>query len=116
MKKKILATVLTITMAIGLLTGCGKNSEQSKVAATGENQSAASKSETGKDLTFVIVPKCVHAWFDAVNKGAQQEADVLSKQLGVKVSIDYRAPQNADVAEQNSVLEQANQEAQSVLQ
>ncbi|MDR1546362.1 MAG: substrate-binding domain-containing protein [Deltaproteobacteria bacterium] len=58
-------------------------------------------------LTFVIVPKVVHAWFDEVNKGAQKQADLLSKQLGVEVKIDYRAPQSADVAEQNAVLEQA---------
>ena len=32
---------------------------------------------------------------------------MLSKVLGVKVSIDYRAPENADVVEQNTVLEQA---------
>lgn len=58
-------------------------------------------------LTFVIVPKVVHAWFDEVNKGAQLQADALSKQLGVPVKIDYRAPRMADVAEQNTVLEQA---------
>lgn len=60
-----------------------------------------------EDMTFVIVPKCVHAWFDEVNKGAVAEAEMLSEQLGVDVKIDYRAPQSADVAEQNTTLEQA---------
>ena len=60
-----------------------------------------------EDMTFVIVPKCVHAWFDEVNKGAVAEAEVLSEQLGVEVKIDYRAPQTGDVGEQNSTLEQA---------
>lgn len=60
-----------------------------------------------KPLTFVIVPKVVHAWFDEVNKGAQVQAAALSSQLGVEVKIDYRAPRTADVAEQNAVLEQA---------
>ena len=60
-----------------------------------------------KDLTFVIVPKVVHAWFDEVNKGAQLQADALAKQLGVKVEIVYQAPRSADVAEQNTILEQA---------
>lgn len=59
------------------------------------------------DLTFVIVPKCVHPWFDEVNKGAVKQAKTLSEQLGVNVKIDYRAPQNADVTEQNATLEQA---------
>ena len=60
-----------------------------------------------KALTFVIVPKVVHAWFDEVNKGAQLQAAALSKQLGVEVKIDYRAPRTPDVAEQNAVLAQA---------
>ena len=60
-----------------------------------------------KDLSFVIVPKVVHAWFDEVNKGAKLQADALAKQLGVKVEIVYLAPQSADVAEQNTILEQA---------
>ena len=67
----------------------------------------AALAQEKKALTFVIVPKVVHAWFDEVNKGAQMQAKVLSQQLGVEVKIDYRAPQSADVAEQNAVLEQA---------
>ena len=63
--------------------------------------------QAADDLTFVVVPKCVHAWFDEVNKGAVLQAEALSEQLGVEVKIDYRAPQTADVVEQNSTLEQA---------
>lgn len=59
------------------------------------------------DLTFIVVPKCVHAWFDEVNKGAVKAAAAFSDALGVKVNIDYRAPVAADVTEQNKVLEQA---------
>ena len=29
----------------------------------------AEAAPAGQDLNFVIVPKCVHAWFDEVNKG-----------------------------------------------
>ena len=63
--------------------------------------------QAAEDMTFVIVPKCVHAWFDEVNKGAEKQAEVLSEQLGCTVTIDYRAPQTADVVEQNTTLEQA---------
>ena len=59
------------------------------------------------DLNFVIIPKCVHEWFDAVNQGAQQQAEKLAEQLGVNVTVDYRAPSAADVTEQNTILEQA---------
>jgi len=61
---------------------------------------------SAKDYRFVIVPKVVHPWFDEVNKGAQEEAKLLAKQLGVKVTVDYVAPTKADVTEQNSILEQ----------
>lgn len=60
-----------------------------------------------KDLRFVIVPKVVHPWFDEVNKGAQEQADILGKALGIKIKIEYIAPTTADVAEQNSILERA---------
>lgn len=112
MKKKILSVLLSTVMVAALIVGCGSGSA-SQEAAPAEGDSAPAAAEGGsaggaaKDMTFVIVPKCVHAWFDEVNKGAQLQADALSEQLGVTVTIDYRAPQNADVAEQNSTLEQA---------
>lgn len=111
MKKKVLSALLLVTMVASLTVGCGSTKAPS--TDTGSAQSSASTASTvstekaGKDLNFVIVPKCVHPWFDEVNKGAQKEADALSKQLGVKVNIEYRAPETADVAVQNTVLEQA---------
>lgn len=110
MKKKLISVLLVAVMAISMM-GC---SGTSNPASAGEEAAASNSSgeesapaATGKDLTFVIVPKVVHPWFDEVNKGAQKQADALSAQLGIKVTIDYRAPGNADVAEQNTVLEQA---------
>jgi len=104
MKKKILSMVLAAAMTAVFLMGCNSGAGQEPSTDTTAKDTTAKK---GEDLTFVVVPKCVHAWFDEVNKGAQLQADALSQQLGVKVKIDYRAPQKADVAEQNSVLEQA---------
>lgn len=101
MKKKVLGILSLLLVTAMFAQGCGSTgSTEAK-----EDDSATTK--TAENMTFVIVPKVVHAWFDEVNKGAQAQADVLSKQLGVEVKIDYRAPQKADVAEQNSVLEQA---------
>ena len=88
MKKKLMVFAAAAAMAVTMIGGA--------VAA-----------EAADDLTFVIVPKCVHAWFDEVNKGAVKQAEVLSEQLGCEVKIDYRAPQTADVVEQNTTLEQA---------
>ncbi len=59
------------------------------------------------EYRFVIVPKVVHPWFDKVNEGAKEAAVILSKQTGKKFTIDYRAPQTADVVTQNEILERA---------
>ena len=99
MKKKILAVLLTAAMIGTLAVGCSGGSD--------EGGSSEGGGGAAEDMTFVVVPKCVHAWFDEVNKGAQKQADLLSEQLGVEVTIDYRAPEAAEVSEQNSVLEQA---------
>jgi len=56
-------------------------------------------------LRFVIVPKVSHPWFDEVNKGAQAQAELLSRELGVEIVIDYMPPSIADVVAQNAILE-----------
>lgn len=56
-------------------------------------------------LRFVIVPKVSHPWFDEVNKGAQAQAELLGRELGVEIVIDYMPPSIADVVEQNAILE-----------
>lgn len=94
--KKILSVVLILAMVA--MVGCGGKTSK-------ETETEVSKS--GEDLTFVIVPKCVHEWFEAVNVGAEAEAKALSKQLGVDVSIKYMAPAVVDITEQNAILEQA---------
>jgi ribose transport system substrate-binding protein len=60
-----------------------------------------------KALRFIIVPKVAHPWFDEVNKGARAQADILSRELGVEIVVDYMPPLMADVAEQNAILENA---------
>jgi len=92
--RKIKTAVLTAVLILALICAGGLLAPETEA-------------QSKKPLTFVIVPKVVHAWFDEVNKGAQLQAAALSKQLGVEVKIDYRAPRSADVAEQNAVLEQA---------
>jgi ribose transport system substrate-binding protein len=94
---RIKVGIIVAVSAALMLTGC-----TAEGSSTGQGEGVAKE-----DLRFVIVPKVIHPWFDEVNKGAVAQAELLSQQLGVDVSVDYRAPQNADVAEQNSVLEQA---------
>lgn len=58
-----------------------------------------------KRFRFVVVPKVAHPWFDEVNKGAQAQAGILSRELGVEIVVDYLPPQVCDVAEQSALLE-----------
>ena len=58
-----------------------------------------------RTLRFVIVPKVAHPWFDEVNKGAQAQAKILSRELGVEIVVDYMPPSIVDVVEQNAILE-----------
>ncbi|NLC26930.1 MAG: sugar ABC transporter substrate-binding protein [Fastidiosipila sp.] len=96
MKKKVLALLLVAVMML-MGVACAQQGNGTSDEGTVEKE----------DITFVIVPKVVHAWFDLVNDGAVLQAKLLSKQIDAKVIVDYRAPTTADVAEQNRVLEQA---------
>lgn len=58
-------------------------------------------------LRFVLVPKVAHPWFDEVNKGAQTEAAILSRELNVEIMVDYMPPSNCDIVEQNAILDKA---------
>lgn len=57
-----------------------------------------------RDLRFVIIPKVDHPWFNEVNKGAAAQAKLLKEQLGIKITIEYLAPETADINEQNNIL------------
>ena len=58
-------------------------------------------------LRFIIVPKVAHPWFDEVNKGARTQAEILSRELGVEIVVDYMPPSICDVLAQNAILEEA---------
>jgi ribose transport system substrate-binding protein len=54
-----------------------------------------------------MIPILVQAWFDIVKDAAQETGDSLGQQLGTKIVIDYQAPAQADLVQQNTLLEQA---------
>jgi ribose transport system substrate-binding protein len=90
----IVMTLLSLAMVIGLT-----------LAQTGPTNLLAAPKQ--KQYRFVIVPKVVHPWFDAVVDGAKAQAKLLEQMTGAKFVIDYRAPSKADVVLQNNILEQA---------
>ncbi|MGE5106130.1 MAG: substrate-binding domain-containing protein [Sphingobacteriales bacterium] len=60
-----------------------------------------------KVIRFVIIPKVAHPWFEEVNKGAQVQAEILGRELGVSIVVDYMPPSFANPEEQKSILEKA---------
>jgi len=60
---------------------------------------------------FVMVPKVVHPWFELVHNGSLQAAKMLEEWTGSSFKVEYRAPQKANVKEQNEILQKAIAEA-----
>ncbi|WP_114011708.1 substrate-binding domain-containing protein [Cohaesibacter intestini] len=89
MKKLTVALLATIAIALP------------QIAVAADNAGMEKKDS----YRFVIIPKVVHPWFDLVNDGAKQAAAVIEAQTGSKVQIDYSAPQQADVVQQNQIVE-----------
>jgi ribose transport system substrate-binding protein len=57
-----------------------------------------------KTLRFIIIPKVTHPWFDEVSKGAQAQAEILSRELSYEIAVDYMPPSICNVTEQNAIL------------
>jgi ribose transport system substrate-binding protein len=74
----------------------------SSTAAIAQDAPGTAKKDSYR---FVIIPKVVHPWFDKVNDGAKAAAAAIQAQTGSTVQIDYSAPQQADVVQQNQIIE-----------
>jgi len=121
MKKIVIALAIVCITATMIFAGVGCSSNTTAAASettAAGNETTAVASETtaagnetttaaGKELTIALVPKVVHPWFDIVNIGAQEMAKTLSENTTTKVTVNYIAPAIADVAEQNTILQQA---------
>ena len=70
-------------------------------------QSAPAAKKLKSEYRFVMIPILAQAWFDIVHTAAVQAADDLGRSMGTKITIDYQAPAQADLVEQNSLLERA---------
>ena len=78
------------------------------VSAPGaQAQSAPAAKKLKSEYRFVMIPILAQAWFDIVHTAAVQAADDLGRSMGTKITIDYQAPAQADLVEQNSLLERA---------
>lgn len=114
MKKKILATLLSVTMVATMLVGCGSKTATTESTDTAAPAAATEATDTteaaateaaapASDLSFEIVSKGFqHQYWQAVLKGAQSKAD----ELGVK--INFVGPNSeSDIADQVQMLNSA---------
>lgn len=114
--KKIGITIIAIlvVLSISMLgVGCAGTSEETAEAtaeetaeATGE-EPAESEVVAGEELYIIHIPKVVHPWFDIVQIGAESMAASLTENTNTKVTVEYIAPAQADVTEQNKIIQQA---------
>jgi ribose transport system substrate-binding protein len=118
MKKLIVAFIAVCIVATMAFIGVGCTTAASETtaaageaaettAAAGEAAETTAAPVAGGELKLALVPKVVHPWFDIVNIGAQEMANLLTENTNTKVTVEYIAPATADVAEQNMILQNA---------
>jgi len=95
--KKFVSILLVLFVFVAMSVFVGKTWADTKSASV----------QVKKEYRFVMIPILVQAWFDIVHNAAVEAADKLGKAMGTKIIIDYQAPAQADLMEQNSLLERA---------
>ncbi len=106
--KKLVLVLLACVLVIALVA-CNAPAATTAESPAGDDAAApaAAAGAEQKEYTFIVVPKVVHEWVDAVNAGAQTQARAMEAELGIKVNVEFRAPTVAEITEQNTILEQA---------
>ena len=97
MKKNILAIIVMI-LSVAFLIACTESKQGGEAVPEAEKEQ--------RKFRFVMISKVVHPWFDQVEKGALIAAENLSAETGDIFEVEYRAPENADVVQQNEIIEQ----------
>lgn len=90
--KKLLVLFLVLSFMVSMLSFVGEAKPATAIK---------------KQYRFVMIPILVQSWFDIVHRGSRDAADKLGKAMGTKIVIDYQAPAQADLVEQNRLLERA---------
>ena len=109
--QKVMAVVLTLTLAMGLMA-CGSKEEAPAEAPAAEETAEtpeaeeATETSSGDKCTIVIIPKLVHEFYNLFLDGANQAVAELAEE-GKEVEVIWNAPTQADVVEQTEKLEAA---------
>jgi ribose transport system substrate-binding protein len=95
--KRFVGILLVLSLLVAMPTFVGKAWAQTKPGPV----------QVKKEYRFVMIPILVQAWFDIVHNASVDAAERLGKAMGTKITIDYQAPAQADLVEQNQLLERA---------
>lgn len=111
MKKKVLASLMTVAMAASLMAGCGSSAEApaeeapaaEAPAAEATEEAPAAEATTGGDYSFEIIVKSYQSsYWQAAVTGVNQKAE----ELGVKVNCTGPNAES-DIADQVNMLNSA---------
>ena len=93
MKKKVLAMLCCMAMAVAALTGCGGNNAAQTGAETGTGTEAPTTSGGSTKIALITMDSIDQHWV-TLNEGAQKAAAELG------VTVDFMAPNTKDDAQQ----------------
>jgi ribose transport system substrate-binding protein len=96
-------TTLILALALGCISGCGKTEPSSEL----RNSAAAPPKAAKIEYTFALIAKSqANPVFQSARVGAEDAAAELSRKLGVKITVNWRTPNEEDAQKQVENLEQ----------
>lgn len=101
--KRMITIIPVLVLAITLFSSCSRGTEGNDDGQMANDGQMVNDEQ--KTFRFVMISKVVHPWFDQVEKGALAAAENLAAETGDIFKVEYRAPENADVVQQNEIIE-----------
>ena len=90
-------TTLILALALGCISGCGKTEPSSEL----RNSAAAPPKAAKIEYTFALIAKSqANPVFQSARVGAEDAAAELSRKLGVKITVNWRTPNEEDAQKQ----------------
>ncbi len=97
--KKVLSIVLSLTLVLALLSGCGASesatsTETAAQTAAAETTEAAAQTEAAQTFTVAIVQQLDHASLDEIRLGVAARLEELAQEKGIEIEVQEYSGQN----------------------
>ncbi len=97
--KKVLSIVLSLTLVLALLSGCGASestasAETAAQTAAAETTEAAAQTEAAQTFTVAIVQQLDHASLDEIRLGVAARLEELAQEKGIEIEVQEYSGQN----------------------